>query len=65
MATHRKPYPQSSPTRSTPSGARITVVLREGAEYEVSRENGLTVVSIQIPQEILAKREAGSGKGSI
>ncbi len=42
----------------TPSGARITVRLREGAEYEVSRENGLTVVSIQIPTDILAKRDA-------
>jgi type IV pilus assembly protein PilQ len=43
---------------SNSNGARITVVLREGAEYEVSREGGLTVVSIQIPADILAKREA-------
>jgi type IV pilus assembly protein PilQ len=42
----------------TAAGARITVVLREGAEYEVSRESGLTVISIQIPADILAKREA-------
>lgn len=42
----------------TAAGARITVVLREGAEYEVSREGGLTVLSIQIPADILAKREA-------
>ncbi|MDP2312508.1 MAG: type IV pilus secretin PilQ [Pseudomonadota bacterium] len=42
----------------TAAGARITVVLREGAEYEVSREGGLTVLSIQIPSDILAKREA-------
>ncbi|MFN7144229.1 MAG: type IV pilus secretin PilQ [Myxococcota bacterium] len=42
----------------TAAGARVTVQLREGAEYEVSRENGLTVVSIQVPADILAKREA-------
>lgn len=40
------------------SGARITITLREGAEYEVSRENGLTVLSVQIPADILAQREA-------
>ncbi len=42
----------------TAAGARITVGLREGAEYEVSREGGLTVLSIRIPADILAKREA-------
>jgi type IV pilus assembly protein PilQ len=42
----------------TAAGARITIVLREGAEYEVAKEGGLTVLSIQIPKDILARRDA-------
>jgi type IV pilus assembly protein PilQ len=53
-------YSAVDSVRATPTaaGARITVGLREGAEYEVSREGGLTVLSIRIPADILAKREA-------
>ncbi len=40
------------------SGARITIALREGAEYTVSKEGALTVLSVQIPNDILALRSA-------
>lgn len=45
---------RAAPTRA---GARVTIRLREGAEYTVSRENGLTVLAIQIPADILSARE--------
>lgn len=43
---------------SSGGGTRIQVRLREGAEYEVAKEGALTVISVQIPTDILAKREA-------
>lgn len=42
------------PTRA---GTRIAIRLREGAEYAVSREGGLHVVSVSVPADILAQRE--------
>ncbi|MFZ5475342.1 MAG: type IV pilus secretin PilQ [Myxococcota bacterium] len=48
----------------TRAGARITIRMREGAEYQVLREGGLTVLEIQIPEDILAAREAAVQKAS-
>jgi type IV pilus assembly protein PilQ len=40
----------------TRAGARVTIRLREGAEYEVKKENGLTILEIQIPQDQIEAR---------
>lgn len=48
----------------TRAGARIAIRLREGAEYTVAREGGLHVLSITIPQDIVAQREAALQRSS-
>lgn len=49
----------------TAAGARVTIELREGAEYQVSREGELYVLSIQIPSDILAKRDEAYERASV
>lgn len=49
------------PTRA---GARIAIRLREGAEYAVKQEGGLSVVEITIPPGEVAKREEALGRAA-
>lgn len=49
------------PTRA---GGRIAIRLREGAEYSVKRENGLTVLEVSIPSSIVAARDAAVQRSS-
>ncbi len=49
---------------TTRSGVRIAIRLREGAEYSVAREGDLQVISIQIPQDQVAARDAALDRGS-
>lgn len=48
----------------TRAGARIAIRLREGAEYSVAREGGLHVLSITIPEDIVAQRDAALQRSS-
>ena len=48
----------------TSAGVRIAVRMREGAEYTVAREGTLQVLSIQIPADQIAAREAALERGS-
>lgn len=41
---------------TTRAGTRVTVRLRAGAEYEVKKEGGLTVLEVQIPQDVQVAR---------
>jgi type IV pilus assembly protein PilQ len=43
---------------SSRSGTRVTIRLREGAEYAVKKENDRHVIEIQVPAEEQARREA-------
>lgn len=43
------------PTRT---GGRVAVRLREGAEYSVKKENGLTYLDVTIPASLQAQRDA-------
>ncbi len=49
---------------TTRSGVRIAIRLREGAEYSVAKEDGLHVISIQIPQDQIAARDAALSRSS-
>lgn len=49
---------------TTRSGVRVAIRLREGAEYSVAREGSLQVLSIQIPQDQMAARDAALDRGS-
>jgi len=49
---------------TTSSGVRVAVRLREGAEYSVATEGDLRVISIQIPRDQLAARDAALDRGS-
>lgn len=48
----------------TRAGARVAIRLREGAEYTVSREGGLHVLSVTIPQDLVAQRESALQRSS-
>jgi type IV pilus assembly protein PilQ len=48
----------------TSAGVRIAVRMREGAEYTVAREGALQVLSIQVPADQIAAREAALERGS-
>ncbi len=37
---------------TTRAGVRVTVRLRAGAEYQVKRDGGLTVLEVQVPQDV-------------
>lgn len=49
---------------TTRSGVRVAIRLREGAEYSVAREGSLQVLSIQIPEDQMAARDAALDRGS-
>jgi len=49
---------------TTSAGVRIAVRMREGAEYTVAREGALQVLSIQIPSDQIAAREAALERGA-
>lgn len=49
------------PTRA---GARIAIRLREGAEYAIKQEGGLSVVEITIPADQVARRDEALGRAA-
>ncbi len=49
---------------TTRAGTRIAIRLREGAEYAVKKEGGLTLLEIQIPNDQVAARETALSRSA-